>query len=80
MPIDRVRGILEMYPDAKFGFMVYRCTYDNEENWNRFMEFLNAQAKGTLVEEEAEDLFDRLDWNLQEDQSLDGATMKEVHT
>ena len=78
MPIDWVRGKLERFPDAKFGFVVYRCTYGDDESWQRFMQYLTAQTRARLETEDVSDLFDRLDWSVQEDQSLDGASMEEV--
>jgi len=42
------------------------------------MEYLNARAKSSIQSWEAPILSERLDWNIQEDPSLDGADMAEV--
>jgi len=78
LTIERIQQNLQQNPDAKFGFVIYRCTYSDDEKWNRFMEYLNARAKSSIQSWEAPILFQRLDWNIQEDPSLDGADMVEV--
>jgi len=75
---DSIREDLERYPDAKYGFVVYRCTYGDDKKWDRFMEYLNAQARARLEEEEVGYLWERLDWNVQQDPSLDEANEEEV--
>ncbi|KAF1977388.1 hypothetical protein BU23DRAFT_550708 [Bimuria novae-zelandiae CBS 107.79] len=30
--IVATREILERYPDSKWGFVIYRCTYDDDDN------------------------------------------------
>jgi hypothetical protein len=32
-------------PDEKLGFVVYRCTYQSDEDWKKFMECLAAHTK-----------------------------------
>ena len=59
--------------------MIYRCTYDDEEKWQRFMDHLNTRVRLDLQDEGAEDLFDRIDWAIQEDEEeLEGAASSTV--
>ena len=69
---------LQDNPTAKFGFVVYRCTYGNDADWKLFMDALNAQAQNTLEANGMDALHSRLDWNVQEDPALDEASYDEV--
>ncbi|KAG8625193.1 hypothetical protein KVT40_006944 [Elsinoe batatas] len=68
---DAVRALSET--DGKWGFVVYRCTYGDNERWQAFMQRLNAYALEALKDSNAEDLMDTLDWDVQEDTSYDEA-------
>lgn len=74
----RLRDKLLRYPDAKFGFIVYRCTYDNEPDWAKFMKFLDAHVQWKLEKYGIGDLYSRLDWTVQEDPELEGASEEEI--
>lgn len=63
----RIRALLEQDPAAKWGFVIYRCTYENEDEWARFMDYLNTRTRLNLEEGGDEDLFERIDWQVQED-------------
>ena len=70
---------LMKYPDRKWGFVTYRCTYDDDEAWREFMIFLKARVKFTVEGEGAGDIYDRIDWIVIENkETLDGADQKEV--
>jgi hypothetical protein len=74
-----IRDSLQRYPDSKPGFIVYRCTYDSESGWEKFMTYLTTSVRRQLEEEELGDIADRLDWNVQQDPaSLEGATFDTV--
>ena len=74
----KIRETLQSNPEAKFGFVIYRCTYNNDADWHRFMELLNEQTKTSLEENKIGDLYSRIDWNVQQDPSLDEADFEEV--
>ena len=72
--LKRIREVLERNADLRWGFVIYRCTYDDDEKWARFMDFLNTRVRLNLQDEDGENLFERIDWAVQEDrESLDGA-------
>jgi hypothetical protein len=71
---EEIRTSLLRYPDSKLGFLVYRCTYASDADWQRFMTYLTTSVRATLEKDKLGDIADRLDWNVQSDAaSLDGA-------
>lgn len=77
--LQRIRRVLEQNADLRWGFVIYRCNYDDDEKWARFMDFLNTRVQLNLQAEGGEDLFGRIDWSVQEDrESLDGAGLDAV--
>ena len=76
-----IRERLQREPCLKWGFVIYQCTYGDDDAWDRFMHYLNTRVRLTLEEENNDTdhgLFSRIDWNVQEDSSLDNATSEEV--
>ncbi|KAJ4354549.1 uncharacterized protein N0V89_006286 [Didymosphaeria variabile] len=68
------RRLLEQDPNAKWGFIVYRCTYERDDQWARFLQYLNTRTRLRLEEQGNGDLFERIDWQVQEDrESFDHA-------
>lgn len=47
------------------GFVIYRTDYSDEEQWDRFMAFLNNQAHRGLIEDGQGDMIQYLDWKVQ---------------
>lgn len=72
--IDCIRDQLSLYPGSKLGFVIYRLTYSDDEQWGRFMDHLNTRVKTDLENDGDGDLFQSIDWAVQEDLALD-----EVH-
>jgi hypothetical protein len=76
---ERVNDMLSYYGLQKWGFVIYRCTYEDDSAWDRFMHRLNARKDAVL-----KDVYDdkhlayHLDWNVQQDFSLNHATKDEV--
>ncbi|KAF6815719.1 hypothetical protein CSOJ01_03399 [Colletotrichum sojae] len=64
----------------KWGFVIYRCTYDGDELWDRYLAQLKSLCHDRLVEEgRAELLEPHLDWVVIEDRAtLDNASRVEV--
>ncbi|KAJ4985094.1 hypothetical protein SVAN01_09397 [Stagonosporopsis vannaccii] len=74
-----IRTTLQRYPDSKLGFIVYRCTYESDSDWEKFMTYLTTSVRTQLGEEELGDVAARLDWNVQQDPALlDGASFETV--
>ncbi|KAF2997980.1 hypothetical protein E8E13_006661 [Curvularia kusanoi] len=73
-----IRGRLETYPDSSWGFVIYRCTYSCDSEWDKYMAVLNAHVRAQLEPEELSDCFDRINWNVQEGPKYDGMDDHEV--
>lgn len=70
---EDVKEHLRTSPDKKWGFIVYRCTYGDDEAWERMMSRLKTQSQLNLKNHDAEDLYHRIDWAVQENPLWDGA-------
>ena len=77
---ESLRDRLAYYPDSKWGFVIYRCTYSSDEEWEKYMSILNTHVRARLAsnEEELGDIFDRIDWNVQEDPRYEGMSDDEI--
>jgi hypothetical protein len=73
-----IRGQVERYPGCKIGFVVYRLAYTDDVQWAQFMQHLNTRTRLNLEEEGDGDLFAYIDWDVQEDPSLQDADEAEV--
>lgn len=71
--IDCIREQLLLYPDSKVGFAIYRLTYSDGAQWDRFMSHLNTRVRTTLERDGDGDIFPHVDWSVQEDSELDEA-------
>jgi hypothetical protein len=65
-------------PDHKFGFVIFRTTYGDEYSWDRFMIYLNAQARARMIEDGYADQIPNLDWNVQSSPDLEFASFEEI--
>ena len=75
---DVIRDELAAYPNNKLGFVIYRLTYKDDAEWARFMEYLNKCTRQGLENDDEGALFKHIDWSVQEDPTLEGATMPQV--
>ena len=76
---DDIRSELQKYNQSTWGLVIYRCTYGDEAKWARFMTILNERSRAFLKSNDnLEDLMTSLDCSVQEDPSLDGASINEV--
>jgi hypothetical protein len=76
---ERINDMLKHYHLQKWGFIIYRCTYGDDSAWDRFMHRLNACKDAALIDMyDDEYLAKHLDWNVQQDPSLDNATKDQV--
>lgn len=77
---EQIQDLLSFYRLQRWGFVIYRCTYGNDDAWASFMRHLNQKTKQLVLTDtyDSPTLAGSLDWNVQEDQSLDGASKDEV--
>jgi hypothetical protein len=45
---DHIERYLQKDGHRTWGFVIYRCTYDNNDEWNEFMERLRYRIRQTL--------------------------------
>ena len=73
---ENVKNFLRWDGHRTWGFVIYRCTYSNDEDWTRFMEKLREENREALSYFEGGlEVWESLDLTVFEDQSkLDGAS------
>jgi hypothetical protein len=71
--IDSIRHYISTYPGVKVGFTIYRLTYSDDDSWTRYMHHLNERMRLNLSEDGDDDIFPHIDWDVQEDPSLQDA-------
>lgn len=77
--VEHISEVLKDNPNLKFGFVVYRCcAYNDQEKWDRFFKKLRRRTRLNLQDENAEYLYNRIDWCVQEDPELAKCTEAEV--
>jgi hypothetical protein len=63
----------------KRGFVIYRCTYQDEEAWNRFEQIILENTQEEMQESDAPEVADKLEWTFVEDRAaLDGASRTQL--
>ncbi|KAF1950028.1 hypothetical protein CC80DRAFT_497048 [Byssothecium circinans] len=65
-----IHDYLSTHPNDKLGFVVYRLTYKDDAEWEKFMDHLNTVIRTKLEEYGDGDLFQHIDWSVQDDPSL----------
>jgi hypothetical protein len=59
----------------KWGWVIYRCTYNDDEGWTRFKQFIIQQSHTHIAECDTPELADSLEWTFVEDRAtLDGVS------
>lgn len=76
--IGSIREQLQLDPGSKLGFVLYRTTYADDAQWNKFMDYLNTRIRLNLEKHGDEDLFQHIDWDVQEDLALQDASEEEL--
>ena len=63
----------------KWGFVIYRCTYQDDEAWDRFKQIVLARTHKEMQESDTPKVADKLEWTFVEDRaSLDGASRAQL--
>ncbi|EEP75912.1 predicted protein [Uncinocarpus reesii 1704] len=75
----KIRELLSQQRHDKWGFLIYRCTYDDDTAWATFLSLLEERAHDNLKREGDLDLKEKLVWTVIEDkEKLDGASVDKV--
>lgn len=64
---DHIERYLQADGHRTWGFVIYRCTYDSDDEWNEFMERLRYRIRQTLEFYNGLDLIDSLSLTVIED-------------
>jgi hypothetical protein len=64
---DHIERYLQADGHRTWGFVIYRCTYDSDDEWNEFMERLHYRIRKTLEFYNGLDLMDSLGLTVIED-------------
>jgi len=76
---DCIERYLQEDGHRTWGFVIYRCTYESDDDWGQFMERLRDQIRRTLEIYNGLDMMDSLSITVFEDRSiLDGASTSVV--
>ncbi|KAI0163731.1 hypothetical protein BJ166DRAFT_592522 [Pestalotiopsis sp. NC0098] len=77
-PARQVQCLLDDHGDAKWGWVIYRCTYkpELEERWAEFKRLVNEQIRDQIDGSDAPEVADALDWPIVEDPALEGAPLE----
>ncbi|RWA12799.1 hypothetical protein EKO27_g2301 [Xylaria grammica] len=74
-----VRDHLLQHRHRKWGFVIYRCTYEADADWARFMAIVSARARDGLESSDAPDILRMHHWRVFDDRKqFDGASKDHV--
>lgn len=72
---DMIERYLQLDGHKTWGWVIYRSTYNSEEEWQEFLRRLHAQIEASLKSFGGLDIYDSLGFKVFEDQTLfDGAS------
>ena len=75
----QLRATLEQDNTSKWGYVIYRCTYDDDGAWNQMVDRMRTTVQTRLEGKNAPDLLENFVFDIREDRSkLDGATIERV--
>jgi hypothetical protein len=76
---ERIRDHLQEFNQKKWGFVIYRCTYDDDRSWECFIDILGKRVHDYLEEDNGLDLMESLEWTVHSDHAtLNGANIDKV--
>ncbi|KAI6839556.1 hypothetical protein KC332_g6544 [Hortaea werneckii] len=63
----------------KWGFVIYRCTYRDNQAWDLFKDIVRRRTLEDMADSDAPEAADRLEWTFVDDEaSLDGASKNQL--
>lgn len=78
-PESQILHMLKHLKQDKWGFVIYRCTYQNDQAWSRFKKLVHDRTKKALAESDTPEIADSLEWTFVEDRAtLDGASRAQL--
>jgi len=78
-PTQNIQDSLRALKHDKWGWVIYRCTYGDDEAWNRFKQIINQRSRKIIAESDTPEAADSLEWTFVEDRAaLDGASRDQL--
>ncbi|KAK7911492.1 hypothetical protein PG985_013973 [Apiospora marii] len=79
-PERQIQEHLRRTGDAKWGWVIYRCTYKPELDrfWQAYKRLVSEGARTRVAASDAPGIAERLDWRFVEDRALEGASREEL--
>jgi hypothetical protein len=73
-----LQGLAKLKHD-KWGFVIYRCTYRDDQAWNRFKQIVHTRTQDDMADSDAPEAADSLEWTFVDDRvTLDGASKDQL--
>lgn len=69
-PISRIAASFRFMPLPRWGYAIYRCTYENDGHWNSFLDTLNNCMREKLKSAGREEMMESLHWHIFDDRSV----------
>lgn len=74
-----VLDTLEEMKHDKWGFVIYRCTYKDDQGWHRFKQIVHGCTQEDMQSSDAPEVFEKLEWTYVEDRAaLDGVSRPQL--
>ncbi|KAI6814616.1 hypothetical protein KC340_g16011 [Hortaea werneckii] len=74
-----ILNTLEHLKHDKWGFVIYRCTYQDDKAWTRFKQIVFENTQNEMQRSDAPEVADKLEWTFVEDRAaLDGASRSQL--
>lgn len=74
-----LQHVMEQDKLDKWGWVIYRCTYKDDEAWSQFKAEIEDQCRESLRRQDVPELIDTMEWTFIEDrESLDGASKDQL--
>jgi hypothetical protein len=78
-PESQISRMLKELNHDKWGFVIYRCTYKNDQDWNRFKQLVHDRTKQLIAESDTPEIADSLEWTFVEDRAaFEGASRPQL--
>lgn len=75
----KILGDLRQNKYTKWGWAIYRCTYNDDEAWTRFKDIVNYQSRHFIAKSAAPEVGDYLEWTFIEDRdTLENASKDQL--
>ena len=72
---QNILSFLRHQKHERWGWVIYRCTYNDDEAWDRFKDFVDQQSRQFIAESDTPEIADSLEWTFIENRDiLDNAT------